>query len=89
MGGRLEHGSVPQQHISPGQGEGPGTLTLCRAPSQVELWSTELAHTLTTEHYEKDSFAFFPHVLETRVGFCVSSSLRGSSWLPLVQPEGT
>lgn len=58
MGGRLEGGCVPQQHISPGQGEDPGTL--CSAPSQVELWSTELEHTLVIGHYEKVSFAFFP-----------------------------
>lgn len=52
-----ERACVPEQHVGPGRGESPGTLT----PSNVGLWAAALEHTLA-EHYEKDSFGFFPHL---------------------------
>lgn len=56
-----ERAYVPEQHVGPGRGESPGTLTPCRTPSNMGLWSAELEHTLA-EHYEKDSFGVFPHL---------------------------
>lgn len=50
---------MPEQHIGPGQGESPGTLTPCRAPSNVGLWSGG-AHTYLLNITKKTALGFFP-----------------------------
>lgn len=53
---------------------------------KVQLWSAELEYRLT-HRYQEGSFAFCPCTLETWMGFCVGSGLRGKLWSTQVQPE--